>query len=170
MYMVENSPKLPPLYDGCSFPTGKHTMDRTTRQRRQDRKAQADNELRLLYGWCVSEIASFKQQQWSTTNYALVAYAALASVPRLITIPLWGRWLLVVVALIILAAGVCVTCQTDKAIKERRDRMGRVRDLHFTPEFHTARGCKQDKSLKWLFVGAYSIGFVVTACLLLLHT
>ena len=56
-------------------------------------------ELRLLYNVSASDIASFKQQQWSVTNHALALHAAFLFVAyQLLASPLvmWQLWLLIV--------------------------------------------------------------------------
>ena len=51
----------------------------------ESKEKQVNDELRLLYTSCVSEIAGFKQQQWQVTNYGLLLFAAVASIPKVVT-------------------------------------------------------------------------------------
>lgn len=45
-----------------------------------------DEDFRLLYSSCVTELIAFKSQQWSVTNYSVLLYAAIGSVSKLIGI------------------------------------------------------------------------------------
>ena len=97
-------------------------------------------ELRLLYNVSASDIASFKQQQWSVTNHALalhaaflfVAYQLLAS--SLVT---WQLWLLIVLTWAVCIAGLAMVERLQGSILGRRTRLERVR-AHFGKPFNDA--------------------------------
>lgn len=102
-------------------------------------------ELQLLYNVSVSDIAAFKQQQWSVTNYALVIQAALVAVGQLLKEPLgsWERWLLVVLIGVTACVGGSVLFRLHRSIEERRERLRRIR-VHFGKPFNDAWSvCKQ---------------------------
>lgn len=102
-------------------------------------------ELHLLYTASVSDIAGFKQQQWSVTSHALALQAALVAVAQLLKEPLggWDRWLLVVLVGITAAVGGFVLFRLHRSIEERRKRLRRVR-AHFGKPFNDAWSvCKQ---------------------------
>ncbi len=54
----------------------------------------AREDLRLLYQLIVQDLAFFKQQQWSTTNYVVLLQAALVGVTQLTgtTTKTWERF------------------------------------------------------------------------------
>ena len=71
---------------------------------------QSNEELRLLYQTSVVELEFFKRQQWSVTNYGLLLYAAIVSVPRFFDngISDAERWVLCLVATTIGVAGIYI--------------------------------------------------------------
>lgn len=102
-------------------------------------------ELQLLYTVSASDIAGFKQQQWSVTNHALAIQAALVAVGQLLKEPFcgWERWILVVLVGITAAVGGSVLFRLHRSIKERRKRLRRIR-AHFGKPFNDAWSvCKQ---------------------------
>lgn len=102
-------------------------------------------ELQLLYTVSVSDIAGFKQQQWSVTNHALAIQAALVVVGQLLKEPLggWERWVLVALVGITAAVGGSVLFRLHRSIEERRERLRRIRE-HFGKPFNDAWSvCKQ---------------------------
>jgi hypothetical protein len=130
-------------------------------------RTQVNEELRLLHSSCISEIASFKQQQWATTNYGLLAYAALVSLTQLKPQPSsFERYALVVVAAGVLVIGLYVIRKLDRSIETRRTRLNSVRS-HFTPEFRAAHGGTKKNALTWFFSTAFTTGFVITAYLIM---
>jgi hypothetical protein len=92
-------------------------------------------DLHLLYSLSVTEIAGFKQQQWSVTNHVLVIQAALVGVDPLLNGHLenWERWLLALLIAITAAAGGCVLFGLHCSIRARRKRLRRVRTHLGTP-------------------------------------
>src|SRR6266545_716215 len=83
--------------------------------------------------WSVADIAFFKQQQWSTTNYALSIHAALLVIAyQLLTdkterLATWQGWLLVVLAWSVCVIGLAVVQRLQSSILGRRTRLERVR-------------------------------------------
>jgi len=144
----------------------------------KDYEKKRNDELRLLYTSCVSEIASFKQQQWHVTNYGLLLYAAIASMPKLVGAKLTELELFLLYggAFAILAAGWFLVGMLFTSIQERRGRQTEVRKL-FTPEFMHAWRVGQPESevpdlprekpsLLWLFRAVFIVGFAATSWLL----
>src|SRR3989344_6953117 len=82
-------------------------------------------ELQLLYTVSVSDIAAFKQQQWSVTNHMLAIQAALVAVGQLLKESLgsWERWLLVVLVGVTACVGGSVLFRLRRSIEERRERL-----------------------------------------------
>lgn len=93
-------------------------------------------ELRLLYQVTVADIAFFKQQQWSITNYGLTIQAALVvATYQLLKSPFssWQLWLLAV-----LVAGLPMACllaiaRLRRSIEARRTRLRNVRGRFGAP-------------------------------------
>ena len=146
----------------------------------EELKKQVNDELRLLYTSCVSEIAGFKQQQWQITNYGLLLYAAVASVPKVVVKPTQCEFLLLyAVAFIILAAGWYLIGLFSTSIQERRARLIEIRTKHFTDEFNAAWRCGKSENeapdvltektnLLIFFQGVFVVGFFAV-CWLLTH-
>jgi hypothetical protein len=131
-----------------------------------------NDELRLLHTSCVTEIASFKQQQWNVTNYGLLSYAAIASLPKLVASKLvWEEVaVLYVLAIAVLIAGWRLIGVLDDGIELRRDRLRVIREQHFTQAFKDARLAGHpeppSQSLIWFFRAVFGVGCVVTVWLL----
>ena len=102
-------------------------------------------ELHLLYTVSVSDIAGFKQQQWSVTSHALAIQAALVAVGQLLKEPLgsWERWLLVVLVGITAVVSGSVLFRLHRSIDERRERLRRVRARFGKPFSDAWSVCKQ---------------------------
>lgn len=97
-------------------------------------------ELKLLYQISVSDIAFFKQQQWSATNYVIAIYAAMLLIAyQLIngSLNTWQQWLLVVLTWSAAVGGVAVVARLQNSIIGRRTRLERVRG-HFGKAFENA--------------------------------
>lgn len=145
----------------------------------QSDEKQKNDELRLLYTACVSEIASFKQQQWQITNYGLLLYAAIVSIPKLLaTLNQVEYFVLFAVAFGIVASGWYLLGVLANSIQVRRGRLTEARK-QFTPEFKNAWRCgkteaevpdkPEDKlNLLWFFRAVFVVGFGA-ACWLLVH-
>ena len=95
------------------------------------------DELRLLYN-CVAEIASFKQHQWQLTNYGLLLYAAVASLPKLFGKLTEAEYAsLHFLLLVIVAAGWFILGLFADSIQVRRSRLTEIRK-YFSTEFREA--------------------------------
>lgn len=139
------------------------TEDESNEKRKND-------EFRLLYTSCVSEISSFKQQQWQITNYGLLLYVAIASIPKLVAkLTQLEYFLLYLGAFAILTAGWLLLGMFSASIQERRGRLAETRK-HFTDEFMAAWRCGKTKSeapdvpeekpsLLWFFRVVFVVGF-----------
>lgn len=97
-------------------------------------------QLRLLYSSCVTEIAGFKQQQWNTTNYAILVYAAIVSIAKTMNTLSNVEWfvLFAATAAVLGSAAFIVNMLAD-SIHTRRTRLSEVRK-HFADEFMIAWG------------------------------
>jgi hypothetical protein len=130
--------------------------------------AEADREeLHLLYTVSASDIAGFKQQQWSVTNHALAIQAALVAVGQLLKEPLcgWERWMLVVLVGITAVVGGSVLVGLHRSIEERRERLRRIR-AHFGKPFSDAWSvCKQPDQVHVFLALALVIAALVASWL-----
>jgi hypothetical protein len=138
------------------------------------------DELRLLYSVCVSDITEFKALQWRITNYGLLLYAAIVSVPKLLThlSPL-EVVVLYLLAVAILLTGWHLIKGYHRSIRNRRERLIAIR-REFTDEFKLAwRAGKSSEqlpdriesasiktSLLWLFQTIFALGFLIVFWLL----
>jgi hypothetical protein len=89
------------------------------------------DELMLLYQVSVADIAFFKQQQWSVTNYAIGIHAALLFIAyQLAPQPLQTlvAWILIVLAWSAVAAGFWLVGRLQDSILGRRTRLKRIRE------------------------------------------
>lgn len=129
-------------------------------------------ELRLLYSVTVADIAGFKQQQWKITNYGLLLYVAIASVPKLFEkltqtefIVLW------LISLAVMISGWVLVWMFHASLKARWERLSEIRKRHFTEAFRSAwRGGRSEEavpdtptnriSLKWFFSAIFLAGFL----------
>lgn len=96
------------------------------------------DELRLLYSACVSEIDSFKKQQWHVTNYGLLLYAAIVSIPKLLGTPNQVEYFVLFGAAFgVVASGWYLVGVLAESIQVRRKRLTETRK-QFTSEFMNA--------------------------------
>jgi hypothetical protein len=112
-------------------------------------------ELRLLYQVTTADIAFFKQQQWSLSNYALTVVAALLFVSyQMLSHPLttWQAWLLVVLSWAVVVAALMAIDRLQTSIAARRQRLANVHG-HFGQPFQEAwRVPKEPDDFRWLLV------------------
>jgi hypothetical protein len=140
----------------------------------QDSCTPSDHEeLRLLYQVSVADIAFFKQQQWSTTNYALSIHAALLVIAyQLLTdkterLATWQGWLLVVLAWSVCVIGLSVVQRLQSSILGRRTRLERVR-AKFGKAFAEAWSIpKPPDDVHWLLVFVTLLSAAVVTWLVL---
>jgi hypothetical protein len=140
----------------------------------------ASDELRLLYSSSVSEMASFKQQQWHVTNYAILLFAAIAGIPRLLDQLNQVEYLVLFgAAFAVLCAGWYVLGMLADSIIIRRRRQTEIRKT-FTPEFmHAWRhgmsaveapdDPKEKPNLIYFFRAVLLVSFFATCWLLVRH-
>lgn len=142
-----------------------------------DAKKQED-ELRILYTSCVTEIASFKQQQWQITNYAILLYVAIAGMPRILgSLNQVEYFVLFVATLAVLSAGWFVLGMLADSIHIRRSRQTEARKTFTTEFMHAWRYGKSESevpdtpkekpNLLWLFRSILVVGFAATCWLLI---
>jgi len=135
------------------------------------------DELRLLYSACVSEIDSFKKQQWKTTNYGLLLYVAILSIPKLLgKLNQVEYFVLVATAFSVAVSGWYLVGVLAESIQVRRKRLIEIRKK-FTEEFMNAwrygktEADVPDKlevklKLLWFFCSVFLIGFGAVCWLL----
>lgn len=127
-------------------------------------------ELRLLYQVSVADIAFFKQQQWSATNYTLAIHAALLFIAYQLlkdALAIWQMWLLVVLACAVCVAGLAVVERLQSSILGRRTRLERVR-AHFGKPFTEAWSIpKPPDDVHWLLVFVVLLSAAVVTWLVL---
>ena len=144
----------------------------------ESKEMQVNDELRLLYTSCVSEIAGFKQQQWQVTNYGLLLFAAVASIPKVVTkLTQLEFFVLYAAAFAVLSAGWYVLGLFAASIQVRRGRLTEIRTKHFTEEFKAAwrygkteaevpDAPSEKTSLLWFFRAVFLVGFGAVCWLL----
>jgi hypothetical protein len=127
-------------------------------------------ELRLLYQVSVADIAFFKQEQWSVTNYALTVQAALLFVAYQMLkppLPVWQAGLLVTLVCVITAAGLFAIHRLQTSIEGRRTRLRNVR-AHFGRSFIDAWSIPKKKDdIWWVLVFVVLSSATVTSWLVL---
>jgi len=136
-----------------------------------------NEELRLLYSACVSEIDSFKKQQWLATNYGLLLYAAIVSISKLLdTLNQIEYFALFAAAFGVAACGWYLVGVLADSIQVRRKRLIETRK-QFTKEFMNAwRYGKTETEvpdtleakliLLWFFRSVFSVSFGAVCWLL----
>lgn len=96
-------------------------------------------ELRMLYQITVSDLAYFKTQQWSVTNYALVLMAGLIGVAQFL-MPSFGcsdRIALIVLVAAVAISSAVVLFKLQHSIKVRQSRLKAARG-NFSESFQQA--------------------------------
>lgn len=130
-------------------------------------------ELRLLYSVTITDIANFKQQQWKVTNYGLLLYAAIASIPALLQqkLSLAEYVFLWLTSLAVTITGCVLVWMFHASLKARWERLTEIRKKHFTEEFRSAwRGGRSEEvvpddptnriSLIFFFQAVFLVGFL----------
>lgn len=128
------------------------------------------DELQLLYEVSVADIAYFKQQQWSATNYALVIHAALIFIAYKLlhySLNCWQVWLLIVLTWSVSLIGLAVVQRLQCSILGRRARLERIRE-HFGKPFQEAWSIpKPPDDIHWLFVFVILLSAAIVTWLVL---
>jgi hypothetical protein len=125
-------------------------------------------ELLLLYSSSVSELAAFKQQQWSVTNYTLVVNAALVAAGQIIgdCVRTSERFLLLSLVVISAALGLRVLYLLQCSIRARRDRLTKTREFFGSP-FKDSRSVPKENDPVFYILGvAQVVGGLVAAWLI----
>ncbi len=142
-----------------------------------DNAKKIDEELSLLYSSCVSEIISFKSQQWHTTNYGILLYVAVISIANLMKpTDCVGCLLIYALPAIILVAGLYMIHTLFESIHTRRKRLTEIRK-HASDNFMVAWGCGKSREqvvddpdqklkLSWFFYSIFVLGFFITVWVL----
>ena len=96
------------------------------------------DELKLLYGSSVSEIAFFKQQQWVVTNYSIAIQAGAVAIGHSVGAALQSceRWLLILVVGAAVVGGLFVLSRLSDSVAVRRERLRNVRKSFGNPFHH----------------------------------
>lgn len=135
-------------------------------------------ELRLLYSSCVTELIGFKSQQWHTTNYGILLFAAVISISELIKPTRCFEWVaLYTASIIIFGTGWYIISTLFGSIFERRVRLSEIRkkasdDFMIcwsggTPRPQIVDNPNEKIKLGWFFYGVFVLGFSVTMWLLI---
>ena len=129
------------------------------------------DELRLLYQTSVSDIAFFKQQQFTITNYALTLQAGLLFVAYQVLKPPplqpFALWSLLFLVCAVSAAGLLVIARLHASIEARRQRLSRVR-AHFGRAFVDAWFVpKEADDFRWLLVCVLLVSAPISASLVI---
>jgi uncharacterized membrane protein len=127
-------------------------------------------ELRLLYQTTVADIAFFKQQQFTVTNYALLLQTALVFVAyQFLKSPLepFFFWLVLVLAVGISAAGLLAVQRLHASIEVRRERLRRVRKQFGRAFFAAWDVNKEPDDFRWLLIGVLILSAIISAWLVI---
>lgn len=116
-------------------------------------------ELLSLYQVTTQDLAFFKSQQWTLTNYALAAYVAIVGVPELFDVEraTCATWALCAAVLAVAVSAAWVLWRLHGSIEERRSRLERIYG-QLSQTFRDARGIKPSVSalemmaVLWLFL------------------
>jgi hypothetical protein len=109
-----------------------------------DENASTHEELRLLYQVSVTDLEFFKRQQWSVTNYALLLYAAIIGVARMLDGDVSRLEKLVLCSV---ATGVAILASyilwvLNNSIDVRKARLASIRK-NFSAAFHNAWSARE---------------------------
>lgn len=144
-----------------------------------DKDDRTHQEVLALQELVCSDIEFFKNQQWQATYYGSLLYAAIVFVPEIVGdyFPKTGFVVLGVACFLILVSGIYVLSQLEKALVHRRELLPKLRQ-HFTDKALQAYGngdraralkpANEKTSLRWVFVAAYTFGFVLAIWILTL--
>ena len=122
-------------------------------------------ELRLLYDVSVTELEFFKRQQWSVTNYALLLYAGIVGVARLLqgNISNTEKLVLCLVATGVAVLGSYILWVLNNSIDVRKARLSAARK-QFSTTFHSAFSAKE-KAEEALSINVLLLGVVLVGAI-----
>lgn len=108
----------------------------TEEERRVGENLKAQEELRLLYIVTTQDLAFFKQQQWSITNYGLLGYAAIVGIPQILkeNVSSCERLNSLPTGYRVSHKRSLFVVELERSVKARRDRLTKIRRL-FTKAF-----------------------------------
>ena len=123
-----------------------------------------------VFNHAAEEIRFFKGQQWNTTNYALLTFAALAVIPPWLEPPRWAwlaNWLCVSLAIVAFAWAWFVLCGLDEALCKERVRMNKARSkLPLVREIH-GEPRPRDRRVSSILYGAALAGMCLAILIVL---
>jgi hypothetical protein len=110
-------------------------------------------ELTTLYQATVSDLAFFKSQQWTITNYALLAFGSVIAVRYIpgIAFGSCGKAILCIVATVVYFLAGWLLWRLKESIEVRRERLERI-FAEFTKKFRDVRGEKKQVSATEVFI------------------
>lgn len=137
-----------------------------------------NEEMRLLYQMSVYEIAFFKQQQWRVTNYGLLIYVVIITIPKILEFKLatYEYYGLFIMAFISLAVSWLLLGSLEESLSKGRTRLIEAKNT-FSEKFkdvwrygksedQTPKGAEDKPSLLWLFRSVMGLGFIIVSWLL----
>lgn len=84
-------------------------------------------DLHLLYQVTAQDLAQFKNQQWSLTNYAILGYGGLVALKTFVTGRPCATLVLIAVALLVAISAITLLWRLEKSITGRRARLTHIR-------------------------------------------
>ena len=125
-------------------------------------------ELRLLYQVSVDDIAFFKRQQWSATNYALLIHVAVVYIAHQLVqrLTISDMVALIVAAWAAALAGLLVISRLRKSIDARRERLDNVRARFGAPFIAAWTVKKEADDIHWLLQAVAILGAIVVTWLI----
>ena len=124
-------------------------------------------ELLALYQVTTQDLAFFKSQQWTLTNYALVALAAVAGVSQIpgLRVTTSATVLLCISASVMVLLTAWLLDRLQGSIAERRSRLASLYE-RFSDEFRVARGIKLSASAWETIAPLWTVLFLAFALVL----
>jgi hypothetical protein len=110
-------------------------------------------ELTTLYQVTVSDLAFFKSQQWTLTNYALLAFGAVAAIPHIPQVQTGrcSKVVLCAIATVVYLSADWLLWRLKESIEVRQKRLERIFPK-FTKTFRDTRGDKKQVSATEVFI------------------
>jgi len=89
----------------------------TQEEEKQTERRKAEEELRLLYQVSTQDLAFFKQQQWSVTNYVLLLYGAFFGVSQIdaLNVASCERFVLCLLATALSVVGILIVYKLENS-------------------------------------------------------